>query len=232
MFGSLALATAAAFAVAAVSDAELSDMRGGFSLPGGLEAIMAVQTETSVNGGLLLRSVYRIDQGPPTLQLYAPAVGQTVRAQAAGANAADRGAQGAVRVNFDRQNGFSISRQMGMPTTSVTVGLAKPGTETAPDNLQPLDLSSGPVETAGGRVSVSELPQGVRARIEGDGIDASHLFGAAFGSVVANTANDRAIESATTITLDLRGATPMNLGSAMLRAEGVAADAVRQLVIR
>lgn len=232
MLAPLALISAAAFAAPAVSDTELSGMRGGFSLPGGLEATMAVRTETSVNGGLLLRSIYRIDQGPPTLQLYAPAVGQTVRAQTAGASTLGQGTQGAVRINFDRQNGVSISRQMGMPATSVTVGLANQASEAASDNLQPLDLSSGSVETAGGRVSVSDLPQGVRARIQGDGIDASHLFGAAFGSVVANTANDRAIESATTISLDLRGATPMNLGSSMLRAEGIAADAVRQMVIR
>ena len=207
-------------------------MRGGFRLPGGLDAAMTVQTETSINGALLLRSVYRLEQGPPSLQLYAPAPGDAVRSQGAAASQSGAARQGALSINFDRQNGVSIARQMGTPTTSVTVAGGGPTTAVTPDALQPLDLSKGPVETAGGRVSVSDLAQATRVRIEGDGVDASHLFGGAFGTIVANTANDRTIDSSTTISLDLRGATPFNLGSALLRAESVAADAVRQMVVR
>jgi hypothetical protein len=231
MITSLAFASAAAFAATAVSDTELSGMRGGFRLPGGLEATMAVQTETSLNGNLLLRSVYKVDQGPPSLQVFAPGIGQIVRSQTTGTSVSARAAQGSISVNFDRQNGISIARQIALPVGGVAVG-SGPAPDRSSDALQPLDLSSGPVEAAGGRVSVSDLPQGVRSRIEGDGIDASHLFGAAFGSVVTNTADERAIDSSTTIALDLRGATALNLGSAMLRAEAIGADAVRQLVTR
>ncbi|HEV2567131.1 hypothetical protein [Sphingomonas sp.] len=190
---------------------------------------MTVQTETSVNGGLLLRSVYRVYEGVPSLQVFAPRVGEMVPGQAAGNTA--RASQGTVSINFDRQNGISIARQVALPTGSVKVGASGTPTESG-DTLPPLDLASGPVETAGGRVSVSELPQGIRSRIEGDGIDASHLFGAAFGSVVANTANERSIDSSTTIAVDLRGATAMNLGSALLRAEAIGAETVRRLVVR
>jgi hypothetical protein len=226
-----ALITAsAAFAAQPITEAELSNMRGGFSLPGGLEATMAVRTETSVDGGLLLRSVYLVDRGAPSLQLFAPRTGEAVRGQSAATASPDRALQGSVRINFDRQNGVSISRQMAMPAASVTVGASAP--KPTSDSLQALDLSDGPVDTPGGRVSVSQSDTGVRSRLEGDGIDATHLFGNAFGAVVANTANNRVIDSSTTITLDLRGATPLNLGSAMLRAEAVAADAVRQLVVR
>lgn len=192
---------------------------------------MAVQTETSVNGGLLLRSVYRVDQGLPNLQVFAPRTGESVRGQSAAPSVAGRGMQGDVRVNFDRQNGVSISRQMGTPTASISVGTAA-RTETRGDGLTPLDLSGGPVDTAGGRVSATESARGVQTRIQGDGIDATHLFGNAYGSVVANTANDRAIDSSTTITLELRNATALNLGSAMLRAEALGDEAVRRMVVR
>lgn len=231
MLLALALA-AAAFASEPVSDAELSTMRGGFSLPGGLDVAMAVQTETSLNGNLLLRSVYKVDQGLPALQIFAPRVGETVRGT--NVTAADQGdaLQGRVSINFDRQNGVSISRQATTPIANVTVGSAAPTQEEAADGLQPLDLSSGPVETAGGRVSLSSLPAGARARIEGDGIDVSHVFGAAFGAVVANTGSDRTVDTSTTLTLDLRGATPFNLGSSLLRADALGAEAVRQMVVR
>ena len=220
--------TMSAFAVQPVADAELSAMRGGFALPNGLDVALAVQTETSVNGALLLRSVYRLDQGPPTLQLFAPRGGDTVRGQSV--TAGERSVvPGAVSVAFDRQNGISIARQMPTAIGSVAVRAAA---RDVGDAGPPLDLSNGPVETPGGRVSVSPLALGVRARLEGDGIDASHVFGAAFGSVVANTASERTIESATTVALDLRGVTATNLGSARLRAEAIAGDAVRQLVTR
>lgn len=231
MLATIAIATLAAFAAPAVSDTELAQMRGGFRLPGGLEATMSVQTETSLNGGLLLRSVYRVDQGPPSLQVFAPRIGETVRSQASSGPHSASSTQGAINVNFDRQNGISIVRQMATPTSTISVG-TNPASAQNSDGLPPLDLSSGPVETAGGRVSVSDLASGVRTRIEGDGIDASHLFGAAFGSVVSNSGNGRAIDSSTTIALDLRGATALNLGSAMLRAEALGAESVRQLVTR
>lgn len=227
----LTLAASAAYAPVPVPDPHLAEMRGGFALPGGLQASMAVRTETSVNGALLLRSVYRLNEGAPSLQVFAPRAGETVRGGAA-VEATGRALQGSVNVNFDRQNGFSIARQMTSPVAGLTVASGAAAAQAQATDLPALDLSNGPVETAGGRVSVSDLPQGVRTRIEGDGIDASHLFGGAFGTVVANTANARDIESATTIGLELRGATPLNLGSALLRAESLAADAVRQMVTR
>lgn len=192
---------------------------------------MAVQSETSLNGNLLLRSVYRVDKGQPELRVYAPRPGETIHAASAASGARTDPLQGSIAVNFDRQGGVSITRQTAMPVTSVTIGStpADPGNA---DDLQPLDLSHGPVDTAGGRVSVAELPAGLRARIQGDGIDASHLVGAAFGSVVANTGGDRTIDTTTTISLDLRGATPFNLGSSLLRAEALGTDAVRQMVVR
>jgi hypothetical protein len=227
LLAALSLSTAA-FAAPPVADDDLSEMRGGFALPGGIDVAMAVQTETSVNGALLLRSVYRLDQGAPTLQVYAPRTGEQIRGQSVAVG--DRtNVPGAVSVAFDRQNGVSISRALPTSVGSVAVGSGK---TVASDAGPPLDLSNGPVETAAGRVSVSPLALGVRSRIEGDGIDASHVFGAAFGSVVANTANERVVESATTLMLDLKGATPMNLGSAVLRAEALAADSVRQMVTR
>lgn len=218
------------FGAPAVSDAELSEMRGGFALPGGIDLSIVVRTETSVDGNLLLRSVYALDQGPATLQVFAPAPGQTVATGRGSAGSGDGEAPPAVWVMFDRDNGVSIGQAGAQPGGGLTVTTG-PAAEAPDDGLAPLPIGpGGSIEVAGGTVSLQDLPRGTRARIEGDRIDVSHIVGGAFGSVIANSGSDRAIDTVTTISLDLNGATPANLGSALPRVESIALDAVRGLV--
>lgn len=223
--------TAAPFNTAPVADSDLAGMRGGFSVAGSPDVSVAVRTETTLDGALLLRSVWRVDNGAPALQVYAPAPGQKI-AMAGGQSPANSGAMTSspIVVTFDRETGARIaSTANAQPSISVVVGQAAP----PPDNAgPPLDLSKGAVATAGGAVSLQKLPVGTAVHLAGDRLDVTQLFGAAIGSAIANSADNRAIQSATTVGLDLRGATPFNLGAAVLRAQDVAADAVRQLVVR
>ena len=69
-------------------------------------------------------------------------------------------------------------------------------------------------------------------RLEGDGLDITHLVGNALGSIIANTGSDRAIDTATTVGIDINGASPANLGSAMLRVEAIAIDSAIQMAPR
>ena len=61
--------------------------------------------------------------------------------------------------------------------------------------------------------------------LQGTDIRIVHLTGSAIGSAIANSGNDRAIDTLTTLSIDLSNAGPDVLGSAMLRVEGVAIDA-------
>ena len=65
-------------AAAAVPDAELATQRGGFTLPSGVDVALTVQTQTSINGALVLRTVFRADQGPAVLTTFAQRGGETV----------------------------------------------------------------------------------------------------------------------------------------------------------
>lgn len=218
------------FGAPAVSEAELADMSGGFSLPGGLDLSIVVRTETSVDGTLLLRSVYALDNGAPTVQLFAPAPGQTLATDRESADMSISAGSAGVQVIFDRQNGVSFVTSGPDPMTGIAVTTG-PVAETMDDGLNPLPIGpGGSIQTAGGRVTLDELSAGARARIEGDKIDVSHLVGGAFGSIIANSGSDRAIDTMTTVSLDLRGATPENLGSALPRVEAIVLDSVRQLV--
>ena len=53
-----------------------------------------------------------------------------------------------------------------------------------------------------------------------------HLTGNAIGSAIANMGSDRAIDTQTTLSIDLRNAGPDVLGSTMLRVEDVGIGAL------
>ncbi|MDB5717675.1 MAG: hypothetical protein JWM38_1102 [Sphingomonas bacterium] len=215
-----------------LADSELAAMRGGFRLPGGIEVALTVRSDTSVDGALLLRSVFSVVNGAPLLQVLAPAKGGEAPTigpnEASVARAGDAAAAGsnALSVQFDRQNGvvFVPGATAVAPTINVTSG-ARADVDDA--GLVLLAAGPAPIETAGGQVTVSALPEGMRVRLEGAGLDVSHLVGAAFGSVIANTASDRTIDTTTTIGLDLGNVRPDLIGSSMFRVENVAVEAAR-----
>lgn len=49
----------------------LSSMRGGFTLPGGLQVALGVTTESRIDGQLVLRSTYTLGDGSQSLQVEA-----------------------------------------------------------------------------------------------------------------------------------------------------------------
>jgi hypothetical protein len=222
-------ASSPAFDGPAVSDQALSTMRGGFSLPGGLAVSIAVQTDTRVDGALLLRSVYRVDQGAPTLSVYAP--DGSASSQNGQPRPTNEGAPAQVGVSFDRSNGVSIVTRPGFaPTISITTGNGPANIDAGPPIAATID---GPgTQVAGGVLTIRSLPGGDRIQLQGDNIDISHLVGMAFGSVIQNTASDRAIDTATVVSMGISGANISNLGSAASRIESLGLDSVSQMMPR
>lgn len=151
----LLFAQEAPLAGARVPDAELAAQRGGFTLPSGIDVALTVQTQTSLNGTVVLRTEYRADHGTPTLTASAPGGGDLTEA------------------------------------------------------------------TQAGRQSVV---------LRGDNISITHLVGSAIGSAITNSGSDRAIDTQTSVGIDLHNAGATLLASAALRIEDVAnaAMALRQ----
>lgn len=219
--------TARPFMGERVPDDVLATMRGGFRLPSGIDVTLAVQSETSVDGLLLLRSIYRIDSGAPALSLFAPAPGQSVATQPATASTASAGG---LSVMFDRSSGVVFVPGAGArPAVSVTSG-ASPAA-TSDDGLSAIGIApGGSVETSGGTLRLVDAGGQLQARLDGMQIDVGHVFGQGFGTIIANSGNDRTIDTVTTISLGLSGTSPFNLGSAAMRVDGLAIDAVRGLI--
>lgn len=212
-----------------VSDPELSTMRGGYQAPGGIEIGLAVQTDTSVNGALLLRSVFRAEAGMAELQAFTPRAGSHIAGQSAGSDGVSA-PSAAVSVRFDRQSGVSVLPGTGsIQRIPISTG-AFPAAAARSDDLDTADLAAGrTVDTAVGAVSLEQSHSGSTVHLQAAGLDVSHIFGNAFGAVVANTASDRALDTVTTVSLDLSGATPANLGSTMFRVEALGLESARML---
>lgn len=147
----LLLAPDVPLAAARVPDTELADQRGGFTLPSGIDVALTVQTQTSLNGATVLSTVFRAQNGAPTLTVTAPGDGVVTQ------------------------------------------------------------------DTQGGRQNVM---------LRGENISVTHLAGSAFGTAIANSGNDRTIDTQTTVGIDLRNAGPTLLASAALRIEDVANTAM------
>lgn len=226
------LAKAPPFAVRLrVKDAELAAMRGGFAVAGGIDVAAAVQMDAGVNGLLVLRTVFRVDQaGATSLAVYAPLPGQAAPAFTA-AHTVTTSATVPVVITADRSGGVT-TLWPGSTTpalvASSTVGDASVGV--APTGLAPLSVPSTGLRTAGGQLTVSPVPTGTQIALNGQMYSVVQLVGQAFQNVLTNSGNNRAIDTATTINVDLRNTSATQAAAGAARIAGITSDLALRLV--
>jgi hypothetical protein len=212
----LLLAQDVPLAATSVTDAELAAARGGFMLPNGIDVALTVQTQTAVNGAVVLRSVFRADQGTPTLTVYAPKSGEIVVSERISSVG---GVAGTPTITYDGRGGLQINPAAGSPGPTVRATV----TDAAAAGLEAI---SGSIDTANGTVSQTATGGLQTAELRATDLSITHLAGTAFGSAIANSGSDRAIDTTTSVGLDLRGVDATVLASAMLRVEDVATAAM------
>jgi hypothetical protein len=111
----------------------------------------------------------------------------------------------------------------GAPTLAVF------GRTAGPAGLTQLDLKPGDaVAVANGTVSLGN-GSGNRITYSQRGLDVTHLTGQSIGSIAANSLDNVAIDTATTVNIDVRGATAFNIGSTMARVDALALEAAARL---
>lgn len=220
------------FSVPALPDPSLAQQTGKFLLPNGVDVALTVQSTTLVDGHEVLTTVFTADKGEPTLHVYAPAAGQQGPNGTAAAPATTAGGlQPGINVVIDRSGGVTTIRptwgSAGIPV-AVTSGTQATAGSTLPEvHVVPGGAAQ---QTGGGAVSIQQLAHGDRIELAGGGLDISHLVGQSFGTVVTNTANDRSIDTMTSVDISLHNATPDVVGSSLMRAEDAALEAARDLV--
>ena len=224
-----AAGSAALFDTPKEPDAILAAERGGLRLPNGLDIALAVQTQTSVNGAVVLRTDFHVDQGSPTLSVYTPRPGQVVVSGPTTAASAGVGGAAAPMISFDGGNGLRVTPGSVAVPVSVGTGSAPQDASPVPPGLVPF-TASGPVATDAGLVSQNTQGGVQTVQLNGPDLTITHLAGNAFGSAIANSGSDRAIDTQTVVSIDIRNASPDVLGSAMLRVEDVAIAATAMRV--
>ena len=215
---------APAFEASTVPDSVLATQRGGLRLPNGIDLALAVQTQTAVNGAVVLQTVYAVDQGPATLTVYAPANGSVVPVENSGQPSVSAAPMTPI-VSYDPRTGLSVTQgYSGMPV-SVGVSKVQSGTPSIPTGLVVVDQAGGQ-QTSAGAVSLRSDGLLRTVTLTGSDFSVAHLAGAAFGSAIANSGSDRAIDTITSISIDLKNAGPDVLGSVFFRVEDVALGAL------
>lgn len=215
----LMLAQDVPLAAVSVPDAELASARGGFSLPGGIDVALTVQTQTAINGAIVLRSVFRADQGTPTLTVYAPKSGETV---AAGQVTSTAAGTGMPTITYDGRGGLQITPAAGGPAVAIASATAAGNVPAGLDRVAP----GASLQTDNGTVSQATNAGLQTAELRAADLSITHLAGTAFGSAIANSGSDRAIDTQTSVGIDLHNVGPTIMASAMLRVEDVATSAM------
>lgn len=121
---------AAATCGSPLADDRLAAQRGGFSLPNGIDVAMSIDTQTAVDGAVVLRSIFRIAEGAPRSAVFVPRDGRTV---AAGPSAA----------------GGKTSVRYESGSAPIQPGLVRAGAGTITDHGVVVIGRSGGVRTAG-----------------------------------------------------------------------------------
>lgn len=230
-----------AFDSAPVSDAELAGNYGKFIAPGGIDLAMSVQSDTAVDGQLVLRSVFTVDQGPARIQVYAPAPGTqgpSYQGNATVGQAQSGAGNPGLSVTVDRMGAnTSVQPTFGAgsqaPNVAVTTGgQSVAATAAGNDGLVPVIATAGggAVPTGAGAVSISSTSTGTRITLDALGLSISHLVGGATGTVVANTGNNRTIDTVTSMSIDVRNGDSLAIASSLMQVSGIATAATQAMV--
>jgi hypothetical protein len=204
-------------------DPVLAEHRGGFQLPGGLDIGLAVRTQTAIDGRVVLATVFTVADGRASFTPYVARSGETVIVQPSVPTGVSRGGGTSPSVAFDPRSGITVVSGASMPGIAVNAGS---GGGELPAGL--VEASAGAID--GGTLSTAADGAVRKIELQGQDVSITHLAGSAFGSAIANAANDRTIETVTSVGIDVRNASPDNLGSTFLQVGDLAADAIARRI--
>ena len=204
--------------VQALSAPELQAERGMFIAPDGTVIDLSIQMDTLVDGTLVLRSVLTPSNNEAErLKLYTQREGIAVAQpegewiQAGGDT--DKG----VSITFDRSAplDLDVGAASSAPPLLVAVGSSAPRPDAS--GLRPIVIDENGVgATPAGSVTVMETGQGPIVTLAADTLLVKHILGSSITNIVANTANDRAIETSTMVNLSLANTAPLILSGSLL----------------
>lgn len=210
-----------------VPDPVLATMRGGIDLANGLAVAIGVDIQTRVDGLLLLHTVYASDGPDAGVRVYTD--GRDGDRTAPGTIAVNiPGNSGAAAIIVDRSpTGTTVVVGSGSQAAKVNLVNADPGQWLNANGQTPVAVTVGgaPVTQGPGTFRVDTDDSGAVVTLDASMLQIRHLIGQATGVSVANTANNRAIDTVSSVNVDLQGVSP-GLMSSLFTADQLALDAM------
>lgn len=212
--------------VSPVPDRELATMRGGILLPNGLNIAIGIDIQTRINGVLALHTVYSSEAPAKGVQVYTD--GRDSPSTATGSTVVTTGGTQNASVDASRSPAGTtvIPATSSQPTTiNVVSGPTSTWLNGAGQNNVAVVANGPAISAPSGTISLTEDAEGARVTLSTPTTEIQHLVGQATGSVVSNTANDRTIDTVSSINVNLVGVPAGLLGSALM-INRIAVDAV------
>ena len=201
------LLTSALCGAMPVPDLALAAMRGGILLANGTNVAIGIALETRVDGIVALRTQFSTET--PGVQVFSggsrPASDGTAMPEMRSPNLPD------IRIV---RNG--IGTTIGV-APNVTLGQMRVSSAAAEAAGTPLALDDNRSSvTAFGTVQAMRTATGTIVRLTGPDLSIQQSIGQAIGTIVANTASNRVIDTVTAVNIDLRGmVVPAGMTSAL-----------------
>lgn len=210
-----------------VPDAQLATMRGGLRLPNGLDLSLGIDIQTWIDGLLAVHTVYASDGVSPGIRVYTDGANPVRTAPATQTITSTTSITPPVLTVDRTPTGTTILPANATVAATVNLVNGDPSTWLSGENQTqlPVTRDGPPVATPQGEVSLQDQPDGAIVVLKAPDLEVRQLIGRATGVVVANTADNRAIDTVSAINVDLRGLTP-GLLSGQFMAQRAAFDMV------
>lgn len=226
------------FGTAPVSDGMLSSMRGGFELPNGMMISVGVQIETYVDNSLALRTVLNVtDRAKAALEIVVPSASKLGLSNPQVAAALPASAP-VVTNPVAVADPTSIVQATPVVSAIAVAPLAADPAPAAPAVQIAAASSAGDAQMPGviapadvqihsdlGVVTVEQTSSGAAVLLKGPDLQIEHMTGNATGVLIANTLDNRVIDTVATVNISLTDSA-IPVGNILLKIESIVLDAV------
>ncbi|WP_156681120.1 hypothetical protein [Sphingomonas profundi] len=219
---------AAPFSGPRVADPELAVMRGGLMLPNGFDVAIGIDIQTRIDGVLVLHTIFSSD-GPITgTRVFTDGRDgdRLAPGTAVVTTPASSGVPVIVTARSPSGTTVSVTPQAGAAIVNLVDGPQSTWVTAEGQTLVPVTADGAPVTTGPGTFRQTSTDAGTVITLDTGDLQVRHLIGQATGAVVANTANNRDLDTIASVNVDLGNVAPL-LAASLFANEALALQLVR-----
>ena len=199
-----------AFVGNVVPDAALATMRGGVQLPNGLNIAIGIDIQTRVDGLLALHTIYQTDGPDAGVRVFTDGAAPSLTPPGT-ITVETPGSSGSPEVIVSRApTGTTVDISTPAAPTRVNILSGVPSTwlMAIGQTQVPVTENGASVATPAGDISLASDERGAVVTLAAPTLRIQQIVGEAAGIIIANTSNDRTIDTVSSVNVDLQGFSP------------------------